>query len=295
MVLTLDWKVTPITRLSLGLLFFLVGMWLASDSGNSFLRGDIKETEKAAISPIHIDVGISAETTTPSTTTVSMPTTSTSQTVTGNTSPKNDEISQSNDDDDDNHDDDDDDDDVDTPADDDDDKASGKDNQNDGDDDGDDNDDDDDDDDDYAAARDDDDSAATDSKASDDDDDDDAVVGDEPSVSEPAKSVKVDTPYRYCNGLKKVQAPEYYKRGFYLRYRCKGPQYDEFANELHSFVEKEAPVSVLIHYLCSVLSTQRSHILPSFLNERITTRLGVNVEFPLVKPILLLGAHTSSK
>ena len=48
-----------------------------------------------------------------------------------------------------------------------------------------------------------------------------------------------DLSFRFCNGLEKVNTPKDYKDGFFLRYRCAGPQYNAFAKQLRSFVEKE--------------------------------------------------------
>ena len=50
------------------------------------------------------------------------------------------------------------------------------------------------------------------------------------------------TPYRYCDGLEKVRTPKDYKDGFFLRYRCMGPEYEAFADHLHDFVLTEAPL-----------------------------------------------------
>ena len=50
-----------------------------------------------------------------------------------------------------------------------------------------------------------------------------------------------DLPFRFCNGMEKVHTPKDEKNGFHLRYRCIGPEYDAFADQLHSFVEKDRP------------------------------------------------------
>ena len=60
-----------------------------------------------------------------------------------------------------------------------------------------------------------------------------------PKSEKQKKSYSEKSPTRFCNGLEKVYAPEYPKEGFYLRYRCQGPIYDEFAEQLHTFVEEE--------------------------------------------------------
>ena len=53
-----------------------------------------------------------------------------------------------------------------------------------------------------------------------------------------------DLPFRFCSSTEKIRPTSGEDReGFYMRYRCQGPIYDEFADELHAFVEQEAPVS----------------------------------------------------
>ena len=53
-----------------------------------------------------------------------------------------------------------------------------------------------------------------------------------------------DLPHRFCSSTEKIRPTSGEDReGFYMRYRCQGPKYDEFADELHAFVEQEAPVS----------------------------------------------------
>lgn len=59
------------------------------------------------------------------------------------------------------------------------------------------------------------------------------------SLHEQAKEL----PFRFCSSTEKIRPTSGEDReGFYMRYRCQGPKYDEFADELHAFVEQEAPV-----------------------------------------------------
>lgn len=52
-------------------------------------------------------------------------------------------------------------------------------------------------------------------------------------------------PFRFCSSIEKIRPTSGEDReGFYMRYRCEGPRYDEFAEELHAFVEQEAVVRI---------------------------------------------------
>lgn len=80
-----------------------------------------------------------------------------------------------------------------------------------------------------------------------------------------------DLPHRFCSSTEKIRPTSGEDReGFYMRYRCQGPLYDEFADELHAFVEQEAPVSAI--YMCMLAAkrelTTRLYILHTRFSRR---------------------------
>ena len=109
-----------------------------------------------------------------------------------------------------------------------------------------------------------------------------------------------DLPYRFCSSTEKIRPTSGEDReGFYMRYRCQGPLYDEFADELHAFVEQEAPVSAKCTFACwqrcenSHAFVHIAHFLIT--TNRITTQCGVREAFQPMEPFSSLEVPTCNK